>query len=585
MRLVRITRWAFTPAAFCLAILALGSGCTRRVSVYEPSHLQAALSYRIALRPTSHGPELDVDLEFRGSSTGTTRVLLPDRWASATQYYQMIRGPRVLNEGATITADSPASRLIQHRPNERLKLRYRVATRQSLRMIDPYAYFWPLIRGSYLHFFGHGVFVVPADDGKVRRTIELEWVLPRDWTVANSFAVNQRRQRFLATRGALRHAIYVAGDFRLYRRDVKGGPVWVALRDQWAFRDAELVDTVSRVVTAERDFFGDYRFPHFLVTLLKGTARCCSYGGSGVRNGFALFVSTDRGIDGRMRWILAHELFHTWNGRRIRRQQPEQLVYWFSEGVTDYYARLLLLRRGLMGFGQYLRHLNRAIRDYYSSPARNLSNRVVQDRFWSDEDVSRLPYRRGDLLAHRWNARIKRATNGRHSFDDVMRDLLREAQTKGTVVSKASLDRLVRRYLPRGIARDIERFVESGETIPLVPNALGHCAELTFIDHVKFEPGFDLSRSKRRREVTGLRHDSPAYVAGLRNGQRIVGWDLHGRRTDVELKIQIHDQYGKRWIGFLPGGETVRVPQYRLKASLKGGRLDSCAADLGFVRR
>lgn len=567
---------------FALASLVQTSGCTRRVSVYEPTEQKAALSYQIEYRAGRHGPVLEIALEFRGSASGTTRLRLPKQWAGATQYYQMIRGLRVESPGATMRVDSLASRVIQHRPEQLLKVRYRVLTRQTLDMRDKNAYFWPLIRQGYVHFFGHGVFVYPAGDGQMRRKIELVWSLPQGWAIANSFGARQRTQRFVASRNALRHAIYVAGDFRLYRRDLKGGPLWVAVRDQWNFTDAELVTTVADIVQGGRDFFADYRFPHYLVTLLKGTDRCCSYGGSGVHNGFALFVSTDKRVDQRLRWLLAHELFHTWNGRRIRRSQPEQLVYWFTEGVTNYYARLLLLRRGLMGYGDYLQHLNRAIRRYYSSPVRNASNRVVLDRFWSDESVSELPYQRGDLLAHRWNARIKRKSAGNHSFDDVMRDLLREARTHRSVVSKATIDRLVRRYLPRGIARDIERYIESGETIPLHPSGVGHCAEVVLIDYVKFDPGFDLQRSKKLREVTGVRHGSNAYVAGLRNGQRIVGWEIRGRRTDVELKVQIRDEYGKRWLGFLPIGDTIRVPQYRLKANVKSGRLESCAADLGF---
>ncbi|MCJ7617326.1 MAG: hypothetical protein MUO43_12405 [Desulfobacterales bacterium] len=67
-----------------------------------------------------------------------------------------------------------------------------------------------------------------------------------------------------------------------------------------------------------------------------------------------------------LKYLFAHELFHTWNtGKLGVRQNPEQLIYWFSEGFTGYYARLLLLRAGLITIEEYVSDYNDKLIRYY----------------------------------------------------------------------------------------------------------------------------------------------------------------------------------------------------------------------------
>ena len=57
---------------------------------------------------------------------------------------------------------------------------------------------------------------------------------------------------------------------------------------------------------------------------------------------------------------VAHEFFHSWNVKRIRPRSLEPFDYervnmsgelWFAEGLTDYYAPLVLKRAGLFHAG------------------------------------------------------------------------------------------------------------------------------------------------------------------------------------------------------------------------------------------
>lgn len=136
----------------------------------------------------------------------------------------------------------------------------------------------------------------------------------------------------------------------------------------------------------------------------------------------------------------AHEFIHTWNLVRIR---PVEYVgvshetikpvptLWFSEGLTMFYADLLLRRAGLPAFdSSRVAHLERLIMRYVGQPG--------NARF-SPEHVSRVAYNarpdalgdydasthlQGELLGTVLDLMIRDATNGRRSSDDLMRLML-----------------------------------------------------------------------------------------------------------------------------------------------------------------
>src|SRR5262249_36887289 len=156
-------------------------------------------------------------------------------------------------------------------------------------------------------------------------------------------------------------------------------------------------------------------FPYFLVTMMSLPGQCCGYGGTGITHAFATHVTMEA-IGVQFKHLFAHELFHSWNGERIKLQQPERLYYWFSEGFTDYYAGLLELRAGLVDLDEHVKKVNEMLMTYATSPALRVTNQEVLDRFWKDRAVSKIPYQRGALLAANWNRRIKSASKDAKSL-------------------------------------------------------------------------------------------------------------------------------------------------------------------------
>jgi predicted metalloprotease with PDZ domain len=102
--------------------------------------------------------------------------------------------------------------------------------------------------------------------------------------------------------------------------------------------------------------------------------------------------------------LFARELFHAWNPQRLGGFEEvggveDERLYWFSEGFTDYYASLLLLRAGLISLDDYLARYNSSIKDYYASPVRLLTAAEMVQKRRTNGDAERLFYQWGCLLA------------------------------------------------------------------------------------------------------------------------------------------------------------------------------------------
>lgn len=102
---------------------------------------------------------------------------------------------------------------------------------------------------------------------------------------------------------------------------------------------------------------------------------------------------------------------------------------WIAEGVTSYYSGLLMTRAGLQTPDEYLASLSSLIGSLQTSPGRLLqsverSSLEVWDNSNSGVNAKATTvsyYVKGNVLGLLLDAKIRRATNGRASFDDVMR--------------------------------------------------------------------------------------------------------------------------------------------------------------------
>jgi predicted metalloprotease with PDZ domain len=342
------------------------------------------------------------------------------------------------------------------------------------------------------------------------------------------------------------------------------------LRGMWQFSDAAFAKMVQKIIKVEREFWHDYSAPYYLVTLLplEAPPNVVNTGGSGLTDAFANFATHNAELD-RFKDLLAHEYFHNWNNVKLGRlKEPETLLYWFSEGFTDYYAYLLLLRSGLITLDEYIQRYNRLIREYYLSPVRDASNQRVLQDFWNEDDVHDLPYRRGFLLATNWNARIRTASGGKNSLDDVMLEMLRAAEQNKPVLTLEFINEYISRYTQHSILPDVQRYIENGGLIMPEKDAFGPYVQREFVEVPVFELGLDLEALRDKKVVAGVVPDSAAHRAGLRDGQVVVrrSSPIYVGDATKPLEITIIEDAGERTMKYYPASrKTVSVPQFKLR--------------------
>ncbi len=542
-----------------------------------------------AVTPVLEGGDLTalaVEMRFAGDGDGETRLVLPDEWGGKRELYRHLDSLSV--EGAQAREDGAAARILTHAPGAAITVRYRVRNgydgdpKVGDTEGNPYR---PIVRPQWFSAIGQGVFASPGGDS--RRAATFEWgTLPAGWKAASDLD-------HLVTRGVgtvydVQQSVLIGGaELATYERQVAGAPLRFAVLGDWTFDADGFGGLAAQVIEAQRAYWRSPGEPYFIaVTPLVPQNNWISVGGTGLDDGFSIYGGTDTPLE-PLRYLLAHEHLHTWTPARLgdMPQGAEQpAVYWFSEGMTDFLTHRTLLRSGVWSLEEFTARVNEELLAYWTSPFRDEPNSVVAEKFWSDAQAQKIPYRRGMALALLWDWRLKQATNGRRDLDDVFTSQMKreqEIRARGEAPMAHTLFPVVYRELGGGeLANDLERFVERGGAVMLPESLFGDCARIETVRRPAFHRGWDAEATTAADNVvTGLRDDSPAYAAGLRNGMQIVRREFGevGNST-VEYGLRITENGQERIIRFMPVAPGEQVFQrIVLTEGMSPARQATCA--------
>ncbi len=391
---------------------------------------------------------------------------------------------------------------------------------------------------------------VPAGPDVQRVRCEIRWSgFPANWRLVNSFGVDRRIQRLETTLGELRKAVFAGGDFRIARSRKN---LLLVTRTTWKFSDTEALDLLDRIAEAQTAIWRDRGLAGHLVFLLATNESAGHWQGEARTHSTVLQVSRNTAEPTAFAQGLAHELFHEWNPRRLNRPDDERL-YWFTEGVTDYYATITLWRSGIWDFERVLNNFNAIARTYFASPVRNLTAARMVEQRRSSSNAERLPYLQGYLLATHWNA------DGR-ILDQGMRNLMKSNREP---LSNRRIAVALRAAGIPNASGEIERFVMQGETIVLRPRIWADCAAESTVDVRQFDIGFDLDESRKTGTVRGVTLGSNAWQAGVRDGQHWAPLDVAWGDPGYLADLEITDAQGTRRAKYYPAAVTsMPAPQY-----------------------
>ena len=174
--------------------------------------------------------------------------------------------------------------------------------------------------------------------------------------------------------------------------------------------------------------------------------------------------------------ITDHEIFHAWNVKRLRpadlwpydysRAQPTPWL-WVSEGITDYYADLALVRGGVVDSAGFLGLTGQKMEQIAGEPPTALEDASLTTWIGPVDGSQYQYYPKGSLAGFMLDVLIRDASDNRRSLDDVFRELYGAAYKKGRGFTATDWWSAVSRAAGgRSFTEFYEKYIDGREPFP-----------------------------------------------------------------------------------------------------------------------
>jgi predicted metalloprotease with PDZ domain len=130
--------------------------------------------------------------------------------------------------------------------------------------------------------------------------------------------------------------------------------------------------------------------------------------------------------------ITAHEIVHAWNVKRLRPadlvpyrySQPQPTTWlWVSEGITDYYADVVLARGGIIDTTGFVILTQGKIEEVSAVPPVALEDASLSTWIHPSDGTGYIYYQKGSIAGLLLDILIRDASDNRQGLDHVLRDL------------------------------------------------------------------------------------------------------------------------------------------------------------------
>jgi predicted metalloprotease with PDZ domain len=369
-----------------------------------------------------------------------SRLVIP-AWAPGA-YVLMNSGENITGFEASsadarlaVRQDSPNSWVIDTRGKPSITVRYTAGLRDSVAWRRPNNRWFLRTTSGMLD--GPRTFMYL--DGWKQLPARVSFTLPAGWRIATGLAPATGDS---TTYTAPNYDVFIdspmlLGHFVSYPFTAAGTPhrAVVDLGGGRASAPTTFVNMLRRISTTAIDIFGTTPYQDYTYIFVGGRG-----GGLEHANSTTIGVTTEtlaRNPRGAQT-VSAHEFFHAWNVKRIRpielgpfdyEHEVRTVNLWWSEGVTDYYADVILARAGLNTPADFARRLARSIENFQNNAARMvISPERSSWTTWDSPAVNQGAYisyyLQGELLGFLLDLAIRDSTDNTRSLDDVMRFLM-----------------------------------------------------------------------------------------------------------------------------------------------------------------
>jgi predicted metalloprotease with PDZ domain len=390
--------------------------------------------------------------------------------------------------------------------------------------------------------------------GQLNRPHAIQIVLPAGWRAAFSGLPRDGEYFVAPDYDTLVDCPILAGNPSVYEFEVDGKPHYLVHEGDDSLWDGlrSLTD-VAKIVRQQLSMWGSLPYERyvFLNILVDGNGR----GGLEHKNSCCVIASrySTRTRASYVSWLelISHEFFHTWNVKRLRPVELGPFDYenenytralWFSEGFTEYYGALMLVRAGITKPEEYLKGAS-MIEKLQTTPGR-LTQSVELASFdaWiklyrPDENTVNSAisyYVKGAVIAFLLDARLRAEGD---SLDERMRRWfeLHSGECGFSVIDEPWLTAAI----------------ETTEELDYAPALEFYGLRFKENASKKSWLGFTTKTDKGLLVITTVPRGTPAFEAGFSAEDEIVG--INGYRV-------LPDQWAQRMEQFRPGEQiTVLV--------------------------
>lgn len=288
--------------------------------------------------------------------------------------------------------------------------------------------------------------------------------------------------------------------------------------------------------------------------------------------------------------VTSHEFFHLWNVKRLRpvelgpfnyQEEVYTTLLWLSEGVTNYYTWIMMLRGGTASKEEYQKHMMDTIRYYDLLPGTAVES-AADSSFdsWiklyrpSPNNVNSYVsyYLKGEILGMLLNARIIESTKGNKSLDDFFRFLLERYNKDGKGFTEKDVLNALKEVSGTDFTEFFDKYVRGTTKIDFDTELkkIGYSIKRGYNEVDGKEPeekaylGSIIKANGGKYLVETVLEGSPAFEYGLNARDELVA--VNGLKFDENFTKSIRDDLKKFKMDDLKAfspGEKIRLHIFR----------------------
>ena len=337
----------------------------------------------------------------------------------------------------------------------------------------------------------------------------------------------------------------------------------------------------TRIIESQAKIFGSLPFERyvFIVHVAAGL------GGGTEHLNSTVIQMTPRALEDEDQYkraltLAAHEMFHSWNVKRLRPAALRSIdltkenyteLLWFCEGTTSYYDTLTVVRAGLETPASYLKTIAEAIYQTRArpgtrvqSPSESSFDAWIKFNNPTPDDVNSTVsyYETGALVSLLLDLDIRRRTQNRVSLDTVMRTMYEAFPFSGPGYTSQDLVLTINRLTDSRFEEFFHQYIDGTSRYPFEDYFDVVGLEMVPMNTLtRAYTGLSLQEDSGNCVVRSVLSDGPAYAAGVNCGDEIV--TVNGRKfraPDVNGHIERTMAPGDTvWLQVLRRGRLRRV--------------------------